>query len=390
MAQAKSTGKCWVIVGPRPVNNSKSTQGLYLPPLTTQIPDMLIPFETARRLVKSIASILISTALYTQAAHAQDTTRVNFSEREAAVSMAQRLQEKEGIAIADTLALLKQAELLPRVVQAVKPPKTKGVRNWDTYRSRFVEPIRIRKGMAFWNENLETLKQAEAKYNIPQEVIVAIIGVETIYGEHIGNYRVLDSLATLAFAYPEGQKDRSGFFLSELESFIALCNKTHLDALEVKGSYAGAIGLGQFMPSSWTAYAVDGDADGIVDLFHSRKDAIFSVANFLKVHGWESGKATRVLVDIEHADNLAELLAPDIVPTFTAAAMQQKGLKLNGETLPDEKLALIELVRGEGESAYVVGGQNFFVVTRYNRSSFYANAVLELSEALKLRRDMLN
>lgn len=366
------------------------TQVLYLPPLTTQIPDMLIPFETARRLVKSIASILISTALYTQAAHAQDSTRVNFANKEAATAMAQRLQEKEGIAVADTLALLGQAELLPKVIQAVKPPKTKGVRNWDTYRSRFVEPFRIRKGVEFWNENLETLKQAEAQYGIPQEIIVAIIGVETIYGQHIGNYRVLDSLATLAFAYPEGQKDRSGFFLSELEAFIALCNKTHLDALEVKGSYAGAIGLGQFMPSSWTAYAVDGDADGIVDLFHSRKDAIFSVANFLKVHGWENGKATRVLVEIEHADNLAELLAPDIVPTFTPAAMQQKGLKLNGDTLPDEKLALIELVRGEGESAYVVGGQNFFVVTRYNRSSFYANAVLELSEALALRKQMLN
>ncbi len=158
----------------------------------------------------------------------------------------------------------------------------------------------------------------------------------------------------------------------------------------MKGSYAGAIGLGQFMPSSWTAFAVDGDADGIVDLFHSRRDAIFSVANFLKVHGWETGKATRVLVDIEHADNLQELLAPDIVPTFTPAAMQQKGVKLNGETQPDEKLALIELVRGDGEPAFVAGGHNFYVVTRYNRSSFYANAVLELSEALKLRREMLN
>lgn len=351
---------------------------------------MLTPSVTAQRIIKTIASILISTALCTQAVHAQDSQRVNFADREQAQAMAKRLQEKEGIAVADTLALLQQAELLPQVVKAVQPPKTKGVRNWDTYRSRFVEPYRIRKGVEFWDANAEILKQAEAKYGIPQEVIVAIIGVETIYGQHTGNYRVLDSLATLAFAYPAGQRDRSDFFLSELEAFIALCNRTHLDALEVKGSYAGAIGLGQFMPSSWTAYAVDGDEDGIVDLFHSRKDAIFSVANFLKVHGWENGKATRVLVDIEHADNLTELLAPDIVPTFTPAVMQQKGVKLIGETLPDEKLALIELVRGEAEPAFVAGGQNFYVVTRYNRSSFYANAVLELSEALRLRRDMLN
>jgi membrane-bound lytic murein transglycosylase B len=374
----------------RPAKSSRHVPGRPLPLLTTPEPDMLTPFVTAQRIIKTIASILISTALCTQAVHAQDSQRVNFADREQAQAMAKRLQEKEGIAVADTLALLQQAELLPQVVKAVQPPKTKGVRNWDTYRSRFVEPYRIRKGVEFWDANAEILKQAEAKYGIPQEVIVAIIGVETIYGQHTGNYRVLDSLATLAFAYPAGQRDRSDFFLSELEAFIALCNRTHLDALEVKGSYAGAIGLGQFMPSSWTAYAVDGDEDGIVDLFHSRKDAIFSVANFLKVHGWENGKATRVLVDIEHADNLTELLAPDIVPTFTPAVMQQKGVKLIGETLPDEKLALIELVRGEAEPAFVAGGQNFYVVTRYNRSSFYANAVLELSEALRLTRDMLN
>lgn len=354
------------------------------------MPDMLTPFVTAHRIIQSIASILISTVLCTQAAHAQGTDQVNFADNAQAIQMAQRLQEKEGIPVADTLAMLKQAELLPQVVKAVQPAKTKSVRNWDRYRNNFVEPYRIRKGVEFWDTNADILKEAEAQYGIPQEVIVAIIGVETIYGQHIGNYRVLDSLATLAFAYPQGQKDRSEFFLSELEAFIALCNKTHLNALDVKGSYAGAIGLGQFMPSSWTAFAVDGDGDGTVDLFNSRRDAIFSVANFLKVHGWETGKATRVLVDIEHADNLSELLAPDIVPTFTPTEMQEKGVKLNSEALPDEKLALIELVRGEAETAYVAGGHNFYVVTRYNRSSFYANAVLELSEALKLRRDMLN
>lgn len=304
--------------------------------------------------------------------------------------MAERLHARAGIPVAETLALLGQAQLLPGVIQAVKPPKSKAVRNWDTYRRRFVEPFRIRKGIEFWNANADVLKQAHALYGVPEEVIVAVIGVETIYGQHTGNYRVLDSLATLAFAYPAGQKDRSAFFLSELEAFIALCHQTHLDALEVKGSYAGAIGLGQFMPSSWTNFAVDGDADGIVDLFHSRKDAIYSVANFLKVHGWEPGKATRIPIEIEHADNLAELLAPDIVPTFTPAVMQIKGVKLKGPALPDEKLALIELVRGEAEPTFVAGGQNFFVVTRYNRSSFYANAVLELSEALRQRKNSLN
>jgi membrane-bound lytic murein transglycosylase B len=386
MVQAQTASGCWVIVITGPANSSKRTPGFPFPSLTTPNPDMLTPFVTAQRILTRFTSILISTALCTQAVHAQGSEKTNFAGHMNATALAERLEAKEGIPATTTLELLKQAELLPQVVRAVQPPKKKSVRNWDTYRSRFVEPYRIRKGIEFWDANLVTLKEAEAKYGIPQEVIVAIIGVETLYGEHIGNYRVLDSLATLAFAYPEGQRDRSGFFLSELEAFIALCHKNHLDALEVKGSYAGAIGLGQFMPSSWTNFAVDGDADSIVDLFHSRRDAIFSVANFLKVHGWEAGKATRVLVEIQHADNLAELLAPDIIPTFTPATMQQKGVKLKGKALPDEKLALIELVRGEAEPAYLAGGQNFYVVTRYNRSSFYANAVLELSEALRLRK----
>jgi membrane-bound lytic murein transglycosylase B len=352
--------------------------------------NILISFTTFTKFLQKDALILISSLLFMQSAHTQESMKINFAENKQAIAMAERLQAKEGIAISETLRLLEQAELLAPVIKAVQPPKTKGVRNWDTYRSRFVEPIRIRKGIEFWTENASVLKEAESRYGIPQEVIVAIIGVETLYGQHIGDYRVLDSLTTLAFAYPEGQKDRSEFFLSELEAFIALCNKTHLDALEVKGSYAGAIGLGQFMPSSWTAYAVDGDGDGVIDLFHSRKDAIFSVANFLKVHGWETGKATRVLVEIQQLDYLTELLAPDIVPTFTSIAMEKKGVKLKNKTLPDEKLALIELIRGEEDSAFVVGGQNFYVVTRYNRSSFYANAVLELSESLKLRKSMTN
>ncbi|WP_370263001.1 lytic murein transglycosylase B [Limnobacter sp.] len=328
----------------------------------------------------------------TQAAAAQNAKNEapspTFVERPEALAIAQRLAQKHGIEEAQTLSLIGQAQYLPRVVEAVKPPKKASVRNWDNYRARFVEPYRIRKGMAFWNDNADVLAQAEARYGVPQAVIVAIIGVETIYGEHTGNFRVIDSLSTLGFAYPSGQRDRSGFFLQELEAFIALCTQTHLDCLEVKGSYAGAIGLGQFMPSSWMAYAVDGDEDGIVDLFHSQKDAIFSVANFLKVHGWQTGAATRVLVEFDHADNLKELLAPDIVPTFTAEQMKTRGVRVLGPVQPEEKLALIELVRGEADPSYVAGGTNFYVVTRYNRSSFYANAVLELSEALALRKSI--
>ena len=311
-----------------------------------------------------------------------------FDQLPKAKEMAQRLFETHGIALETTLSLLRQATYLPRVVELVQPPKTSTVRNWDIYRSRFVEPYRIRRGAGFWADNARALEDAEREHGVPQAVIVAIIGVETIYGQHTGQFRVLDSLATLGFAYPAGQKDRSDFFLKELESFIVLCKKTQLNPLEEKGSYAGAIGLGQFMPSSWLAYGVDGDKDGKVDLFHNNRDAIFSVANFLKVHGWVPGKATLVPVELGNNADMTSLLAPDILPSFTAQELSKKGAFLKAPVLADEKLALIELARGENAPTYVAGGQNFYVVTRYNRSSFYSTAVLELAEALALNRKL--
>lgn len=318
--------------------------------------------------------------------HSQTQTQKNYAENPLAIELANKLAAEKNIPTQRTLDILAQAQFIPSVVNAVRPPKTPTVKNWDVYRSRFVEPIRIRKGLKFWSENEATLQEAERKFGVPQEVIVAIIGVETIYGEHIGNFRVLDALATLGFDYPQGQKDRSEFFRTELAAFIDLCENTHLDALIVKGSYAGAIGLGQFMPSSWQQFAVDGDVDGIVDLFNSRKDAIFSVANFLKVHGWKPGASGLVPVEFREHVDLPTLLAPDILPTFLPETMSQMGLKLGKPVLTDEKLALVELVRGEKPSTYVVGGQNFYTVTRYNRSSFYATSVLQLAEELRSRR----
>lgn len=343
---------------------------------------------TPNRLFIQLLPILIALAVCTQVVHATGTNPPAFDQHPKALEIANRLQTEHGLAAEQTLALIAQASFQPAIVRAVRPPASPTVRNWDTYRGRFVEPVRINKGIRFWNENSQTLQEAEAKFGIPQSVIVAIIGVETLYGEHIGNHRVIDALATLGFAYPEGQRDRSDFFQKELEAFLLLCSQTDLEPLEVKGSFAGAIGLGQFMPSSWMAYAVDGDGDGVIDLFHSRRDAIFSVANFLKVHGWEPGKAGRALVQVGQTEHLPTLLEPDIIPTFTASQMQGMGLNIVSQVDPDEKLALIELARGTGEPTYVLGGHNFYVVTRYNRSSFYANAVLELSESLERRRDL--
>ncbi|NJM32126.1 MAG: lytic murein transglycosylase B [Limnobacter sp.] len=337
-----------------------------------------------RNFVAGLFAVFAAWFCVLHSAHAEG----NYDQRAKAMELAQQLQAQHNIPVARTLALLKEARYLPHVVKAVKPPNKPGVRDWDRYRSRFVEKFRIEKGIEFWNDNETALNQASQQFGVPPEVIVAIIGVETIYGRHLGKNRVLDSLATLAFDYPTGQRDRSEFFTQELAAFIVLTENSHLDALQVEGSYAGAVGLGQFMPSSWQAYAVDGDGNGIIDLFGSKTDAIFSVANFLKVHGWEPGVSALIPVEIKQDRHLSTLLAPDIVPTFTPQEMVQQGLELKHQTLENEKLALIELVRSTGPSDYVVGGNNFYVVTRYNRSSFYATAVLELAQALRTNREL--
>ncbi|GLR27450.1 soluble lytic transglycosylase B [Limnobacter litoralis] len=337
-------------------------------------------------LARTASLIALLTACTTATSLAGNDSKTDFANNPKAIEMAESLYAEHGIAVQDTLNLLHQAQFQPSVVKAVLPPVNPTVKNWDVYRSRFVEPYRIKKGFEFWQKNADVLKMAEEKYGVPQSVIVAIIGIETIYGRHTGNYRVIDALSTLAFAYPEGQRDRSDFFKAELAKFLVLCKQSNLDATEVKGSYAGAIGLGQFMPSSWLNYAVDGNGDSKIDLFHTQSDAIFSVANFLKVHGWQPGAATLVPVTIRPHADLQTLLKPDIQPTFTGEQMNQLGLTLEQPVQPDEKLALVELVRGEKQPSYVVGGQNFYTVTRYNRSAFYATSVLELAQAIALHR----
>lgn len=354
---------------------------------------MSVPFILSGliALTTSLAPVYASAAKKAEAPKKAETVSIDIMSiaQDKALALATRLEQQEGIPANQTLGILQDAKYLPKVADAVKPPKHWSQRNWDVYRSRFVEPTRIRKGLQFWEDNAATLAEAEKKYGVPRQVIVAIIGVETMYGENTGGFRLIDALSTLGFAYPQGAKDRSAFFQQELEAFFVLCKKNKLNPLEVKGSYAGAIGLGQFMPSSWLNFAVDGDQDGVIDLFHSTKDAIHSVGNFLKVHGWQTGKAGRVLVEITNAEHLNTLLEPDIVPTFTPQTLREKGVVLKTETQPDELLALIELVRGKDTPpAFIAGGQNFFTVTRYNKSSFYANAVLELAEALKFAKQL--
>ena len=284
-----------------------------------------------------------------------------------------------------------QAQFLPQVPRLMLPPPRGTAKNWRVYRSRFVEPIRIRAALRFWQDNRLALEQAERAYGVPAEIIVGIIGVETIYGQQMGNFRVMDALATLAFDFPSAHpraQERTAFFRGELEQFLSLTNRSNIDPFEPRGSYAGAMGLPQFMPSSWVRYAVDFDGDGRIDLFKSPTDAIGSVANYFRGHGWTPGMPTHFGVAFDAATlQLDALLAPDILPTFRAANMQALGAVLDDAGAQHTgPLALVELQNGSDAPSYVAGTENFYAITRYNWSSYYAMAVIDLAREVMAAR----
>ena len=280
-----------------------------------------------------------------------------------------------------------QAQRLPLVEKLVLPPASPVAKDWGAYRARFIEPVRIQAGLQFWLRHRKTLERAEREYGVPASIIVGIIGVETLYGQNTGNFRVVDALGTLAFHFPQAHPratERQAFFRSELEQFLQLTSRSGADPLAIRGSYAGALGLPQFMPSSWTKFAIDFDGDGRIDLFGSPADAIGSVANYFKAFQWRSGMPTHYPVTLSPGQtDMDSLMAPDILPTFSVANFVGKGAALEGAALQHEgPLALIELRNGTNAPSYVAGTENFYAITRYNWSSYYAMAVIELAEAV--------
>ncbi len=241
--------------------------------------------------------------------------------------------------------------------------------------------------MAFWQAHRATLERASSSYGVPPEIVVGIIGVETYFGRHQGRYRVLDALATLALDFPAEHPRaaaRTAFFRAELGAFLKLRQQNGLDAFKPRGSYAGALGIPQFMPSSWARYAVDFDQDGRVDLFDSTADAIGSVAHYFKSFNWKPGMPTHYPVDFDYERmDLETLLAPDIKPTFGVEQFTAKGVVLGALARQHPgPLALVELQNGDYSPSYVAGTENFYAVTRYNWSSYYALAVIELGQAV--------
>lgn len=274
------------------------------------------------------------------------------------------------------------------VLRAIRPAAVpEQQRSWQRYRERFLNERRLGGGLRFWQENGAELVRAEAIYGVPPEIIVAIIGVETEYGQNTGRFSVLEALATLAFDYPP----RAAFFRGELEQFLLLARENGVSPLDVQGSYAGAIGIPQFMPSSQRNYAVDFDGDDRIDLRGSTADAIGSVARFLHLHGWQTGQPIAVPASV--SGDPIPLIAAGIKPGMSLQEFAEYGvapLREDSQSPPPSATpfatlpaALIDLVTPEQPTEYWIGFDNFYVITRYNRSSFYAMSVFQLAEALR-------
>lgn len=309
---------------------------------------------------------------------------VRYDRRAEVRAFAQDLAARRQWELDWVLRQLRQATLRKASQQLMMPAPAGQAKNWTAYRDRFIEPRRLAAGQGFWRANRDALARAEARWGVPAEIIVGIVGVETFYGQVLGNFRVLDALATLAFDFPEGRSDRSAYFRTELEEYLAYVRREGLRANQVRGSYAGAIGLPQFMPGSLNRHAVDFDEDGHIDLVGSSADAIGSIASFLAAHGWQRGMPTHFEVT-PPADAVARatLLAPDIVPSFSVADFERLGATLpEAARSHDGLLALVLVENGGAAPSLIAGTPNFFVLTRYNRSSYYARAVIELGAAV--------
>jgi len=361
-----------------------------------------MPFHSSTRRALVIGGAWLATVAPSQAAQKKKPARrptppasddsapdlVTYDRRDDVMRFADAVAERRGLDALWIRAALEQSRYVPSVVRSIMPPPAGTAKNWAAYRARFVEPVRIRAGAAFWNANPQWLAIAEDLYGVAPEIVVGIVGVESFYGRQMGNVRIIDALATLAFDFPSGRRDRSDFFKDELENWFVLCHSEGVEPLAWKGSYAGAIGMAQFMPSSFNKYAVDLDGDGHVDLHTSAADVIGSVANYLAEFGWRRGLPVRF--DIKPPSDTSQraaLLASDIVPTFSAAEMAEQGAVLPGEAFAcDSALALVELQNGNAAPSYVAGTTNFYAITRYNWSSYYAMAVVELGEAIRAAR----
>ncbi len=310
-----------------------------------------------------------------------------FGNTAAVRELARSIARQQQLPVAWVTQQISQARQIPAILPMVLPPASPQQKNWTAYRARFLSDCRIQSGVKFWRDHSLLLDQAHIIYGVSAHYIVGIMGVETFYGQHMGTYKLLDALTTLSVMFPAAHPqaaERQAFFQNELAYYLKQ-QKIQLGKTAPLGSYAGASGLPQFMPSSIARFAVDFDGDGRIDLGKSAADAIGSVANYFKAYGWQPGMPTHFEVNVAaiHEDDLNALLAPDIVPSWSASHLQSKQAVLPQTAMAFEKpLALVQLHNGGNPPSYVAGTENFYVITRYNRSSYYALAVIELGQAV--------
>ena len=288
------------------------------------------------------------------------------------------VSRKHGFESEPLVTLFAQVESKPAILQAIARPAERTLA-WDEYRPKFLVERRIARGAEVYGLKQAELEQAQAASGVPVNILLGIVGVETFYGENVGKYRVIDALATLAFDYPP----RQAFFRSELEQYLVMAREEGLDPLAPVGSYAGAMGLPQFMPSSFRNFAVDGDADGKRDLWNDWADVFSSVGNYLKVHGWRADEPVLATADASNA-NLAGL-DKKLALTETVGSLRARGVRFE-TSLPANAPAMLIELKVAGGSEYRVGFTNFYAITRYNRSHMYASAVSDLADAIAATR----
>ena len=297
-----------------------------------------------------------------------------------AIKLVESLVSEHEFEKSELIELFSKTNKQQSILDAISKPAEK-TKPWHEYRKIFMGQKRIDQGVEFWKSNEATLKRASEKYGVPASIIVAIIGVETRYGNFMGKYRVMDALSTLSFDYPK----RAKFFTRQLKEFLILAREQGLDPLTLKGSYAGAMGYGQFMPGSYRAYAVDFDGDKKIDIWTNQDDAIGSVANYFKRHRWKAGQPVVARASVKDGYD-SSILNKKGKPKLTLTELKARGFAIDDKTIPaldmDTKALALKLKQVKGNEFWL-GFQNFYVITRYNHSHLYAMAVWQLSQAIE-------
>ena len=324
-----------------------------------------------------------------KAAPAEQGEFVNFNDWKEVARFIDEMVERNGFDRDALNRVFAQTRYLDTAINLIKPAPSNKPKNWAAYRARFIDPTRIKAGVEFWETYGVALARAEAQYGVPMEIIVGIIGVETVYGRNTGGFRVMDAITTLAFDYPNTptREARMAFFRGELENTLLLAREANIDPFSLRGSYAGAIGWAQFMPGSIREYAVDFDGDGKIDLRNSPVDAIGSVAHYLAVHGWQRGEPVAFPAQVASDNRQWEsMLNQGLEAKYSVDQLRAAGV--SAPAAPGNlRFGLVDLQNGTAATEYWLGTANFFAITHYNRSYFYAMSVAELGRAVAAARN---